>query len=143
MPKRERPLLADLADELGSLGAELRESAVLRWQLALLELKADFHSAKQLAVALAISGVAALSSLPVLVVWGAEQLDQCLGVARAGWLLILGLGLFFSALATGLLAWRRFRRRFVGLEETLEELREDAVWLDEWKTGEKAEKNDQ
>jgi hypothetical protein len=29
-------------------------------------------------------------------------------------------------------AWRRFRRRFIGLQETLEELREDRVWIDEW-----------
>jgi hypothetical protein len=30
------------------------------------------------------------------------------------------------------LAWRSFRRRFTGLRETFEELREDTVWIGEW-----------
>ncbi|MCG2685214.1 MAG: hypothetical protein L6306_16550, partial [Planctomycetales bacterium] len=28
-------------------------------------------------------------------------------------------------------AWRRFRWKFIGLRETMEELREDALWLKE------------
>ena len=42
------------------------------------------------------------------------------------------MGLLVAAALVAWLAWRRFRRRFVGLEETLEELREDLVWLQEW-----------
>ena len=52
-------------------------------------------------------------------------------VARAGWLLIFGAGLLLAAVVMVLLAWRRFRCRFVGLQETLEELREDLIWLRE------------
>jgi hypothetical protein len=131
-PDRTRPLLADLGDELRALGSELRESLVLRWQLALLELRADRRSAVRLAIGVSASGVMALSALPLLLVWLAAQLDQWLGVSRDGWLLILGLALLLSGLASGYLAWRRFRRRFLGLEQTLEELREDAAWLREW-----------
>jgi hypothetical protein len=131
-PDRTRPLLADLGDELRALGSELRESLVLRWQLALLELRADRRSAVRLAIGVSASGVMALSALPLLLVWLAAQLDQWLGVSRDGWLLILGVALLLSGLASGYLAWRRFRRRFLGLEQTLEELREDAAWLREW-----------
>ena len=105
---------------------------MLRWQLALLELRADRRSAVRLAIGVSASGVMALSALPLLLVWLAAQLDQWLGVSRDGWLLILGLALLLSGLASGYLAWRRFRRRFLGLEQTLEELREDAAWLREW-----------
>jgi hypothetical protein len=45
------------------------------------------------------------------------------------------LGLLTAAALVGWLAWRRFRRQFTGLEETLEELREDLVWLQEWSRG--------
>jgi hypothetical protein len=131
-PDRTRPLLADLGDELRALGSELRESLVLRWQLALLELRADRRSAVRLAIGVSVSGVLALSALPLLLVWLAAQMDQWLGVSRDGWLLILGLALLLSGLASGYLAWRRFRRHFLGLEQTLEELREDAAWLREW-----------
>ena len=131
-PERTRPLLAELGDELRALGSELRESLVLRWQLALLELRADRRSAVWLTIALSASGVMALSALPLLLVWLAAQLDQWLGVSRDGWLLILGFALLAAGLASGYLAWRRFRRHFLGLEQTLEELREDAAWLREW-----------
>jgi hypothetical protein len=41
----------------------------------------------------------------------------------------------------GSLAWRRFRRNFIGLRETLEELREDVLWLKE-KSGEQETETD-
>ena len=52
-------------------------------------------------------------------------------VTRGGWLLIFAGGLLIFAVAGGYLAWRHFCRRFVGLQETLEELHEDLVWLGE------------
>ncbi|MFH1923799.1 MAG: phage holin family protein, partial [Planctomycetota bacterium] len=70
-----------------------------------------------------------LTGLPVLVVWAALLLPEAM---RAGCLLLVGLVLVVGAILAGWLAWRRFRREFVGLEETLEELREDLVWLREW-----------
>ena len=47
-------------------------------------------------------------------------------------LLVAGAMLLLLAPLVGWLAWRRFRRRFLGLEQTIEELREDAAWLREW-----------
>jgi hypothetical protein len=54
------------------------------------------------------------------------------GLSFVQWLLIFGLGLLLGGAAGGYLAWRGFRRRFVGIERTPEELREDGVWLHQW-----------
>jgi len=127
----QRPLLADLRTELGALGGELREMASQRWELARLELQADLLSAKRLAIAWLAAAVMALTALPLLAVCLAEALDGWGHIARGSWLLIFAGGMLIVALGGGHLAWRRFRRRFVGLQETLEELREDLVWLQE------------
>jgi len=78
-----------------------------------------------------VAVIMGLTALPLLAVSLAETLDGCGHIARRDWLWIFGAGLLILALGSGYLAWRRFRRRFVGLEETLEELREDIVWLRE------------
>ena len=62
----------------------------------------------------------------------AEALDGRCGIPRGGWLLIFGAGLLLLSGLGSYLAWRRFRRKFIGLRETLEELREDTTWLHEW-----------
>jgi protein-S-isoprenylcysteine O-methyltransferase Ste14 len=53
-------------------------------------------------------------------------------MSRQSWLTIFGLGLLGLGILLGFLAWWTFRRRFTALEETLEEIREDLVWLSEW-----------
>jgi hypothetical protein len=131
MKTTERPLLADLRAELGAMGGELREMASARWELARLELQADLLSVKRLAIAWLAAAVMALAALPLLAVCAAEALDGCGNIPRGGWLLIFADGLLMLALGGSYFAWRRFRRRFVGLQETLEELREDLVWLQE------------
>jgi len=131
MKSTDRPLLADIRKELGALGDEWREMAGTRWELARLELQADLASAKRLGIAWVAAAVTALTALPLLAVCLAESLDGCGNVSRGGWLLILAGCLLFLALAGSYSAWRRFRRRFIGLEETLEELREDMLWLRE------------
>jgi len=127
----ERPLLDDVRAEIGAVGEELREMAAARWELARLELQADLLATKQLAIAWLAAAVMALTALPLAAVCLAEALDGCGRIARREWLLIFAGGLLILALAGGQLAWRRFRRRFLGLQETLEELREDLVWLGE------------
>jgi len=126
-----RPLLADLRDELATLGEELREMAAARWQLARLELEADRQTLRSLVLSWLVALLMALTALPLLVVCLAEMLDGWQNVPRSVWLLGFGLGLLAFALLGGYLAWRRFRRQVVGLQETLEELREDLVWLRE------------
>lgn len=115
--------------ELGRLRDELRALVVARWRLARLEITRALADIRRLAIALAAAGVLALVALPVLVVATADLLDGFLQIDRTGWLLIWFAMLVVAAAAIGWLAWRRFRRQFVGLEETLEELREDAAWI--------------
>jgi len=117
--------------EIGSLAADMREMASLRWELARLELESAIGSIKRLAIAAVMAGLMVLCALPILVVGLAEGLDGWLGVSRLGWLLIFGLTLLTGGLAGGTLAWRYFRRRFTGFEQSLEELREDLVWFEE------------
>ncbi len=128
-----QPLLADVRAELGAWGGELREMAVARWELARLELQSDLRSAQQLALAWLAAVLMMVTSLPLVAVCLADILDGCGQIGRGGWLLIFAGGLWTAALGGGLLAWRRFRHRFVGLQETLEELREDLIWLREKK----------
>jgi uncharacterized membrane protein YqjE len=126
-----RPLLANFRDELAALGGELREMVAARWELVRLELEADRQALRGLVLTWLAALLMALTALPVLVVCLAEMLDGWMNVPRSVWLLGFGLGLMAFALLGGYLAWRRFRRRMVGLRETLEELREDLVWLRE------------
>ncbi|MBN1911410.1 MAG: phage holin family protein [Pirellulales bacterium] len=141
-PDSKRPLLADLREELRRLGVDLRESVALRWQLALIEIKSDLRSAAWLVGWLIAAAVLLLCGLPVLVIWLAGRFAQWFDVSRDTCLLVFGLVLIVSALLIGLFAWRRFRRRFIGLEQTLEELREDARWIREWTSREEAAVDD-
>ena len=127
----KHPLLSDVRAELGSLGGELREMASARLELARLEIESDLLSAKRLAVAWAVAGVMSLTALPLVAVCLAEVLAEHTDISRGGWLLILAAALLLLAALGGYLAWRRFRRNFLGLRETLEELREDVLWLKE------------
>ncbi len=132
MTDRERPLLADLRQQIAAAAADLGDLLALRWELARREFHAALAGLRRLAVALAAAAVMTLVALPLLVGLLAEVLDGRLGIARAGWLAIFGLVLAVGGLAVGGLAWRHFRRHFAAMTETLEECREDLVWLREW-----------
>jgi hypothetical protein len=126
-----RPLLADVLAELNALRDDLREMVLARWELAQLEIESDVRAAKRLAVVWVAAVLMVLTSLPLVFVLLADVLAGCCGIPRFGWLLMFIAGLLTAAGAGSLLAWRRFRRSFVGLAETLEELREDLLWLRE------------
>jgi uncharacterized membrane protein YqjE len=129
MADPDRPLFADAQDQIARLAADLWQMVDLRWQLARLELEAAFRSVRRLAILWATAAVMASTALPLLVLGVVQLLPE---EARVYGLWIFALGLLMAAAVVGWLAWRRFRRRFTGLEETLEELREDLVWLQEW-----------
>jgi uncharacterized membrane protein YqjE len=127
-PKPDRPLLADIKDDLGRMAADAREMLALRWELARLELRADGRAARRLAIVLGVAVVLVLTALPLLVLAAAEWL----GLSTAGWLCLIGVALIAIAAIVAYVAWRGFRRRFTGMAHSLEELREDLVWLREW-----------
>jgi len=132
MADPDRPLFADARAELTRLAGDVRRMAGLRWRLARLELDASARRLQRLGMLLAAAAVMVFTSLPILVVAGAWLLPQ---PARPGFLWAVGGALLlggFLGLVAGWRAWRRFRRERFGLEETMEELREDLVWLEEW-----------
>jgi len=132
MTAPEPSLLAQVRAQVETLADEVRELALLRWELARSELQSDLAAAKRLAIALIGAVAMALCGLPLLVGSLADVLDGTLGIARCGWLALFGLLLLSGAGAAAFFAWRRFRARFTGLRQSLEELREDLVWLQEW-----------
>jgi uncharacterized membrane protein YqjE len=132
MNESHRPLLADLQEQAASLAGDLRQMLELRWQLARLELEEAGRASRRLAVRAALAGVLGLTALPLVAVAAADGLDGWLGWGRAAWLAVFAATLLSLATVIALAAWRRFRREFTGMAETLEELREDAVWLREW-----------
>ena len=143
MVRDKRPLLADVRDELGGLSAELAEMVRCHGELARLEIMSDLGQLRRLAVAMAVAGVMALVALPLAAVALAWWLKGSLGLGFPGWLAVLSAGLLTAAAVAGYFAWRRFRHRFCGLEETLEEIREDLTWLSEWTGKEKTAESEE
>jgi len=130
-PSTDRPLLEDLRREFGALAVELREMAAARWELARLEIESDLRSVRRLAIALGLAAVLAMTATPLAAAALAEALARRTGTAPTVWLSGFAGALLLLSLIVGCAAWRRFRRRFLGLRETIEELREDAEWLRE------------
>jgi len=113
------------------LGNELREAVAARRELARLELQADLRAVRRLVVACSIAAVFGLTALPLAAVGAAEALGGYGTISRIGWLFVFAGGFLILAVGVGGLAWRRFRRKFLGLRETFEELQEDLTWLRE------------
>lgn len=127
-------LFAGLSAETAGLTAELRALMDARWRLLRLELVSARDQLRTLAIVLVVASCAGLTSLPVFIVAAGDALDGTLGLPRWAWLLASGLVLLAGAILVAWSAWRRFRREFAGLTESVEELREDLVWLREWRT---------
>jgi hypothetical protein len=132
MAEPKRPLLEQIKEEIGRLGGDVRQMAALRWQLARLEIDADLRQVRRLAIRLAVAGTMGVVAVALACVALAELMEARLGGSRVGWMALLAGVLFAAGALAGWLAWRTFRRRFTGLQETLEELREDALWIEEW-----------
>ncbi len=131
MASPQEPLLAGIQDESARLKSDVADFLRVRWRLAWLEVQTAARSACRLAVVLAVAVLLVLSSLPVLAVALAKTWEGWLSVSFAGWLAIFGFGTLALAGMLALFSYLRFRSEFVGLEQTLEELREDVAWLEE------------
>ena len=104
----------------------------LRWQLAELELRSDLAATRRLGLLAGTGLVAAIAALPVLTVVLAGQLDAYLASGFPWVTLSAGCLMLAGGLLAAWLGWRRFRGEFLGLRESLDECREDLLWLREW-----------
>ncbi|MBX3413159.1 MAG: phage holin family protein [Pirellulales bacterium] len=135
-----RPIMSQPSDSLFSgvaaqadrLRHDFSEMLAARLELARLEATAAARQTARCAVALAVATLLLVSILPIavatLALAGANYFAQSPIAWLAGSVPILG------ALAA-FIAWlslRHYRRHFTGMRDTLAELREDLVWLQEW-----------
>jgi len=132
MPDADGPLLGELRDELSGMAGEMSQLATLRWRLAEIELRESAQTARRFAVWAVVATVLLFTSLPVFVVALAIWLGKVTSLSGLSWAWILGLLLAIAGSTVLWLSWRRFRREFRGLEQSIEELREDLVWVREW-----------
>ena len=131
MESDREPLFAGIKDESSRLKSDVVELLRVRWQLGKLEAQTAANSIRGLAIAVAVAALLVIVALPVLVVAVAKALDGLAGIPFAGWAAIFGGGMLIVALALAWFRYRRFRAEFAGFEQSLEELREDFVWLEE------------
>lgn len=127
MVEVDRPLLAQLREELSGVAGEASHLAALRWRLAEIELRQSAATVRRFSVWALVAAAFLLTSLPMFAVALSAWL-----LPGLGWAWTIGLALAIAGLATAALAWRRFRRDFHGLEQSIEELREDLQWVKEW-----------
>ena len=140
MAESARSVFADLRDEFRGLSSEFKESLDLRRRLAMLELESDLKQGILLAILVVVALVVVLVGFSVLAVAGGLWLDAAYPIAPISWLGVLGLAMITLAAVVVWGGWKRFLRKFTGLEQTLEELREDMSWLEEWMGSEEKEK---
>jgi uncharacterized membrane protein YqjE len=124
-----------LGADVRQLLANLNEMAGARRELAELEIRADVAASKRLVWQAGMGAVLVLTGLPVLVVFLAQVLHawrpvgtssiNAWGPILAGSLMLVGLIFIWAG-------YRRFRREFSGLRQSMAEFREDVQWLREW-----------
>ena len=113
------------------LWAQLREWYGARIAMAQLEVRHDIASTRRLGLMAGIGAVLILTGLPVLVVVLSQALAAATQIDAVWWQLVFGAGFALLGAALIFAGWRNFRREFSGFKETLDELREDQLWLGE------------
>lgn len=140
--RTEKSLFSPLVRQVEGFSNEVQAMLRARAELLGLELQAARSTATRVIVYVLVGLLGLLFSVPVLVVALSQQVARwfdldalmILWVAN-GILLVVSVGLI-------LLAWRRYRRNFHGLEDSIAELREDMLWMQEWVGKKSAESSD-
>jgi len=132
MADADRPLLGELQEELSGMADEVAQLATLRLRLAEIELRELVQTTRRFAISAGVAAILLLTSMPVFVVALSGWLGEVTFLSSTAWNGILGLLLAIAGLTVFWLSWRRFRRDFHGMEQSIEELREDLAWVREW-----------
>lgn len=103
-----------------------------RWELARLESDLAARQLKRLVCVLCVAAVLATAGVTLLCLVLVEVTAPQVALSREAWLAIVAASLLGLAIAAAVSGYLLFRRRFVGWQDSLSELREDTVWLREW-----------
>lgn len=125
-------LLDDVRDAGDRLRADVAQALDVRCRLVRLEVGTAAGALRGLSISWAIALWIAASVLPLAAVLGAEALSRAAELDRIAALAIVGGGMLLLAGLIAGVGWWLFRRRWRGVEQTLEFLREDAEWLNHW-----------
>ena len=134
--------VSSVGNELVRSWSELTEMISLRRQLAEAEIRSDVALARRVVIVGGIGLVVVLCGLPVLLVSLALQFENWIGADSPFWSIFFGIGLVAAGALTIWTVWRRFRHEFLGLRESMAELKEDLIWLREWVEDQKDSSSD-
>jgi uncharacterized membrane protein YqjE len=132
MTEADDNLFSGIATEGRRLRNDLGEMLAARAALAQLELAESARQTARCGVVLTVAVVLLVSAVPMTVATLALACAACFAQPPIAWLAASALLLVLVAALIAWLALRNFRRDFIGLRDTLAELREDLVWFREW-----------
>ena len=137
MPQPDGPFWSRWSDAIVRLGDDFAGYFKARLDLAGLEARQTGERLAWYAIWLVLCGGAAVLGWALLVTGGAMLLGRYTALGTGWWLVIFGgVHALFGTTVAVMLA-RRMRRDVRGLEQTIEEFKEDARWIKEdlWPTG--------
>ncbi len=130
--RTDERLFSPIKRQLASFAKEVQAMLRARAELLGLELQAARAVGTRLAIALVVGSLSALVAAPVGLVALSSQMARWFDLDALGilWFFTAALLIAGGGLIVG--GWRRYRREFSGLEDSIAELREDIVWMREW-----------
>jgi uncharacterized membrane protein YqjE len=127
-----KPVVNELIDDLRGLAADVVRMVELKKELASEELRQDACSTRRLALWSGTGILAAVAGLPLLLTAVCLLLDDQWGISAAQWALIFSIPLVLGGSLLAIVGWLRFRREFLGLRDSVQELQEDLRWFRDW-----------
>lgn len=112
---------------------DVAELLAARLELAQLEFQTSLAQVKRLAITLTFLGAVAITGLVLLLLLATELVGAQTGIHRYVWMAASGVTLVAASGAAIWVAIRHFRSDFTGLNDSLAELREDLLWIREWR----------
>ncbi len=119
-------------ESLRTLWKDLGRLLALKHDLATQEIQHDVDSVRRLLILGGVGIVSALAGLPLMLTALALLMDGVLGFSAAHWAIVFSIPLLLCGAGLAKISWDRFRREFLGLRESIHELREDLNWLRDW-----------
>ncbi len=135
-------LFSPLVRQLEGFSNEAQAMLRARAELLGLELQAARSTATWVIVAVLVGLLGLVVSIPVLVVVLSQQIARWFEFDALVVLWIATGIMLLASVGLILLAWRRYRRDFHGLDDSIAELREDMLWMQEWVGKKSAETSD-